>query len=139
MSCTGLTRLNSRCVGQVHAYGPVWPLPSNRSKESRTSLWSRSASAGTNVANGPCHGFKGDTDNLCSVQNSSHLLARTHMSVLNMAVAGYGNMGLATSAGNGNLLEQSLFTPGSSVSRQLNTGFSSALLPGRAMGCLTAV
>lgn len=109
MSCTGLTRLNSRCVGQVHAYGPVWPLPSNRSKESRTSLWSRSASAGTNVAYGPCLGHKGD-DNSLIVQYSSHLLAR-----LNKAVAGHGKR-LATSAGNGTLLEQSLYTPWSSVS-----------------------
>lgn len=114
MSCTGLTRLNSRCVGHVHAYGPVRPLPSNRSGEFRASLWSRSASAGTNVANEPCLGHKGD-DNSYIVQYSSHLLARTHMSVLNKAVAGHGKR-LATSAGNGTLLEQSLYTPWSSVS-----------------------
>ena len=105
MSCSGLIRLICRCTRLVHAYGPGWPFPSNRSEESIRSLWSQPASAGTCVTYGPCHGHK-DDDNLLNVRYSSHLLANK----LNMAVAGYGKMRLATSAGDGNLLEQTLYT-----------------------------
>lgn len=114
MSCTCLRRLNSRCFGHVHAYGPGWPMPSHCSGEFYVPRRSRSATAGDNVANGRLHASKGDNNLISIVQNSSHLFAGTkvlHARDCVPLVEVADREWPRKPAGDGNLLEQTLVTP----------------------------